>query len=449
MLATDPGIPTDNSSRGQIYRFVIPAAALLLFGMLAALWCGGPRRVYFEALQLIGFQPFRFPFLDIHAVLAAAECQRHGIDIYLTNPCDVLGRVHVYSPLWLTIIPPFLDTSDTVWVGLILDLLFILSIAFLFRPATSAELLALGLTALSPVTVYALERANNDLIVFLLIVAGCALGSATRISRLGSYALSLSAGLLKYYPLVLLVFLARERRRDALGAAAVSAAVVLLLAVCDHVELGKALANIPPLSYFADSFSVLNLPFGFAEAVVGPRLRVALALPLLAIVAAVAVARTQRTLHLVDVTALAGNHYEAQCLAAGVLLLITCFFAGQNVDYRGVYFLLLMPGLMRLYREAEDATRRKFVARMITAIALLSWEEFFRHAVHAMAAVFASNWLRLRVEFLFWIGRELAWWWVIAGLAALVVSYLQRMPLIDEGRAALHRLRGIGEHAPR
>jgi hypothetical protein len=35
------------------------------------------------------------PLLDTHAVLAAIECHRLGIDIYAANPCDVLGRFHV------------------------------------------------------------------------------------------------------------------------------------------------------------------------------------------------------------------------------------------------------------------------------------------------------------------------------------------------------------------
>ncbi len=259
------------------YRLAIPVAALLLFAALAMLWRWGPHTAYFAALTLFGFEPFRFPFLDIHAVLAAAQCQRLGIDVYLSNPCDALGRVHVYSPLWLAITPSFLDTNSTAAAGLGLDLMFILSLGVILRPATRGEVLILMFIALSPMTIYALERANCDLVVFLLVVGGCALGQARRPWRFGASALYLFAGLLKYYPLVLLALLLRERRREALIGVGLAAVIVLGLAGFDRAELVKALANIPPLSYFADSFSARNLPFGIAEAAFGPRVHTACA----------------------------------------------------------------------------------------------------------------------------------------------------------------------------
>ena len=102
-------------------------------------------------------------------------------------------------------------------MGLALDLLFILSLASVLRPRTSREIWIYGLAVLSPTTVYAVERANNDLIVFLLILSGGMLLTVRQPSRLCSYALFLVAGLLKYYPLALLVLLIRERRRAAVA----------------------------------------------------------------------------------------------------------------------------------------------------------------------------------------------------------------------------------------
>ena len=42
----------------------------------------------------------------------------------------------------------------------------------MLRPQTPKELVILGSAAVSPMTVYALERANNDLVVFLLVICG-------------------------------------------------------------------------------------------------------------------------------------------------------------------------------------------------------------------------------------------------------------------------------------
>jgi hypothetical protein len=441
MAATRTASAAPAASRRWAYRLAIPVTALLLFSVLAVLWRWGPHARYFAALELFGFKPFRFPFLDIHAVLAAAQCQRLGIDVYLSNPCDALGRVHVYSPLWLAITPGFLGTTSTTAVGLGLDLMLILSLAVLIRPATWGEVLILAPAALSPMTVYALERANCDLVIFLMVLGGCAIDRAPRPWRLGCYILYLTAGLLKYYPLVLLVLCARERRRDAFAAAAIAVLILLGLAGFDHAELAKALANIPALSYFYDSFSALNLPFGVAEAVGRARARRRIAVLLLAMLGVVAVARTRRTARLLDTAVLDWNGFEAQCLLVGALLVTACFFAGQNIDYRGVYFVLVLPGLVRLHRVTEDRSGRQFLARMIAAVLLVAWDEPMRRAVHSIAAAVSGEPMRLRAELLFWIGRELVWWWLIVGLAAIVLSHLLRMPRIVEGGAALRRLR--------
>jgi hypothetical protein len=428
------------TGRRLALRLAIPVLTLMIFSALALLRLGGPHTLYFAALKLFGFEPFRFPFLDIHAVLAAAQCQRAGIDVYLSNPCDALGRLHVYSPLWLALTPSFLDTTATTAVGLALDLMFILSLAIAICPVSWGETLVIGLVALSPMTVYALERANCDLVVFLLILAGFALDHAPRRWRLGCYAFYLTAGLLKYYPFVLLVLLARERRRDGFIIAGLSAAVVILLVSRGHADLAKALANIPALSYFADSFSARNLPFGFVEVVFGPRLRLPAAFLLLSIVLALAIARTRRTFHMLDAAAPDPNLLDTQRLLIGALLLTACFFAGQNIDYRGIYFTLVMPGLVRLCQSSGDPAVRRFLARMIAAILFVAWEEPLRRAIHMIAAAIAADWLRPRVELLFWIGRELVWWWLIAGLAAIVLTQLLRMPLVLEISAYLRRL---------
>src|SRR6266849_6426253 len=49
------------------------------------------------------------------------------------------------------------------------------------------------------------ERGNNDVVVFILVVCGSLLWSVRYGHRVVAYGLYLLAGLLKYYPLVLLI----------------------------------------------------------------------------------------------------------------------------------------------------------------------------------------------------------------------------------------------------
>ena len=431
-----------------VYRLVVPGTSLLLYGALGALWNWGPGSLYFGVLRLFGIKPFRFPFVDLNALLAAAQCRGYGVDVYLWNPCDALGRPHVYSPLWLRIIPNFLDTSATTAVGLGLDLLFIGSLAAVCRPTARGEALVLALVVLSPMTVFALERANVDVAMFLLVLAGCALGRTShRAWRFGGYALYFFAGLLKYYPLALLALIARERRRDAIATAAIAGSVLLLLVVYNRPELVKALANLPRPSYFTDSFAAVNLPFGLAGMLTSGPFRLFIGSLLLAILVALAIARTRRTLSLLDRASPDWRPFEAECLIVGAVLLAGCFLAGQNVDYRGIYFVLVMPGLLVLCRSASAVEVRRFLARMIGAVVFVAWEEVIRGIFNAAAAAL-PNVLRPRAETLFWLGRELVWWWLVAGLAAIVLCHIRQLPLVADTGAMLARLGQVRRRSP-
>jgi len=420
-------------SRGVLgklaYRLAIPFGVVSLYAIMSGLWLSGAHSLYFGALSLLGVEPFSFPFLDAHAVLAAAECGRQGVEVYLSNPCDALGRPHAYSPLWLAIVPGSLGTGATGWVGASLDLLFLLSFTVVLRPRTAGELFILGAAAVSPMTVYALERANNDLVIFLLVICGARLFTIPRPYRLFSYGLFVTAGLLKYYPLVLLVLAAREGRRDGLVIAGSVILALVFLAVAFYPELSLAAASIPPgASFFTDAFSARNLPFGFAEALGKGISRTLIAVSLLSVLSGLAVARTLRTLRLLGREQLDWATGETQFLAIGGLLVAACFFAGQNVNYRGIFLLPVVAGLVCLHRSVKDPEVRRFCGQMIVAVLFIMWEEFFRRALHAVISPVPGEGLSSRAEVFFWVGRELVWWWLVIGLAALVLSYLRQSP---------------------
>ena len=73
----------------------------------------------------------------------------------------------------------------------------------------------------------------------------------------------------------------------------------------------------------------------------------------------------------------------------------------------------------------------------IATVLFVMWDEFFRRAIHAMVVLFASDELRSRVDIFFGAGRELSWWWPIAGLSAIVISYLRRMISVKGSLAEL------------
>lgn len=437
IVARAAGPPPGGSGK---YRLAIPAALGGAFAIMAALWLTGEQSIGLAVLRFLGIHPGPFPFLDSHAVLSAAECQARGIDVYVVNPCDVLGRVHVYSPLWLTLLPRGTTVAATPWVGAGLDLLFIAALGLLIRPRSAGELAVLAVAAFSPATVYALERANTDLVIFLLVLGAGLLQTRSLRWRYGSYAVLVGAALLKYYPAILLALAARERRRHALLVAAGTAAALAVFAAGYHDELGRALANIPRLSHFSDSFSAQNLPFGIAEIIELPPASAALfGFALFAMLTAFAGARARRTVSLLGSIEIDWAAREQLFAAIGALLIVGCFFAGQNVYYRGIYFLFVLPALVQARFAAEAGPARRLLSYLIAAVLFLMWGEFFRTAIdaglHAMLPGAAGN----RLANLFWLLREFVWWWLIAGLSAVAASYIRRLPLVDDGILWLRR----------
>lgn len=411
---------------------IVPGAALLLYGVAAALWNLGIHGIYFSWLRLYLGNPFQFPFVDTYGVLAAAECQRLGINVYLVNPCDVLGRTHNYSPLWLQIIPGFVSTRYTGWIGLGLGFSYILSLPVILRPTNATDVVVFAAIALSPMAAYALERGNVDLLIYALIVVGIGLGRLRGPWRFASYGIYLFAGLLKYYPFVLLIMIARERRwRVAVVAWAAAAALTLLFIVGYHMEMREALANVPGMSYDLDAFSARDLPFGLIHQLDSKLYRHVLGTIMIGAFAMVAIFAALRMRSLLDAAGPWPDAGEMDSLIVGTLLLTGCFLLGQNGAYRGIFFVLVMPGLLCLRRRASAPATWRFLTSLIGVSLFVAWEQCLRALSRLTLGGLLDEKLASVGFFLFWLTRELLWWWLIAGFIAIIWQFLENLPLVQ------------------
>jgi hypothetical protein len=431
-------------------RLAVPAVLLSVCGALAFLWFRSPL-LYAQLVSAAGVSIGKVPFLDMESLTSAIECHHRGIDVYRANPCDVVALPFVYSPFWLDVAPGFLRAQDAVWLGAALDLLFIAALPFILRPRSLAEAGIFALAATSTMVVYALERGNIDIIVFLLIAAAGILHSREVGRRAPAYALCLLGAFLKYYPLCALILLMRERgRRFVIALGAVLAALLGFIALYG-ARLPEALGNVPhAASLFTDAFSARNLPAGIAQLLpnVSPAIGTVVAAAVLALLLVAGASRVRRVLRLLGPADRDGDGREATHLLLGGTLLVTCFFAGDNVGYRGTLFLLVLPGLVARRRAADDPALRRWLAQMTAAIVILMWGECLRRGVYALVAAVATPWLTVRLELLFWLGREWLWWWVIAGLAALLLAAIARAPLMREVGERIQHWRSTAPSRP-
>lgn len=120
----------------MLSRFLAPGLGLLLLCAFALLY-RVDYGVYIQALKAYGAAPYRFPFVDIYTNLAALDCARSEVDVYVSNPCDVFGWSYNYSPLMLLGRHLPIGRSAAPVFGLAIDLLFLASLTLLPPPGGS------------------------------------------------------------------------------------------------------------------------------------------------------------------------------------------------------------------------------------------------------------------------------------------------------------------------
>ena len=422
----------------EILRCLVPLLGLALLAIFAALYTVDPK-AYYRALDTIGVPAWTYPFIDWEVLGAAIKCWSEGINVYITNPCDVLNRPHVYSPLFLRAV--FIPTGKfwTMPIGLVLVLAFLISLFWVVKPENWRELIIFALACMSPMVIYGLERGNFDIIIFIMLVAAGILSTGPMASRILCYALIFMVGLLKFYPLVVLSTALRERPRTFAAIAASASLIIVGFFYRFREELAATWENIENISSGHFGFGSAYLPF------YGP-LRAARMFPVLEqfawftalpyaimtvllIITAVQVIYLARNDNLISAFAKMPQR-DATFLVIGAALIVGCFFAGQSHNYRGVHLIFVASGLVAMRRVIDNPATSATLTRTIMIVIFLMWDGFFNQSLRYARSGLANA--------LYLLPREVLWWRLVALLLALLVIFGVRSQLF----AALHRLRG-------
>ena len=192
-----------------------------------------------------GFVLMDQPFLDSHAILAAGDALRAGLDPWKPHALDALGRPHCYSSWWLFSAELGLTRTDNIWLGSLWACAFILTALAVLQPRSTRRMLVAAAVLFSPPVLLGVNRANNDLPIFALLASGAILlGTAGRgaIWLFGGI-VALATGL-KFYPLAAIAgFLGIRPRSRALVAMLLTA--LLAAAALTQAEIGRALGTAP------------------------------------------------------------------------------------------------------------------------------------------------------------------------------------------------------------
>ena len=280
------------------------------------------------------------PFLDLYGLLASSDAARAGADPFQPNSLDPYHRPLLYSEWWLAAGKIGLTRVDTIWIGWSWVAATLVTFLALVRPRTLRESALTFFWLVSPAMLMAINRANPDLIVFVMVTGAL---FALRTNRWPWRALALvllaSAAVLKYFPAAALIVLLDARsRREVVGALALYA-LVLLLAWPPLAAGLESAARFKPVSTWLYAFGapVIFRDFGVASPV-----------GWLAVTVVVGVGawwwawRSSPPPDETDTSRVAAREF-----AVGAAMVVACFFLGASYAYKLIFSAWLLPVLLR------------------------------------------------------------------------------------------------------
>jgi len=147
-------------------------------------------------------------FADWSVILNANLCQEKGYDTYVNNPCDQWNRKHVYGEILLYI--PFINNFSNfyfIYLPIILNLIFLYIIIDFFKFENTIGYICLSFIVLSAPVILAIERANIDITIFLLLI----LISKNK-NILINYLILILSTISKFYPIcMVIIFLFKKK----------------------------------------------------------------------------------------------------------------------------------------------------------------------------------------------------------------------------------------------
>ena len=328
------------------------------------------------AARDVGVPRNKWAFTDIALVTAGWECSRQGYDVLVDNPCDRFDpRPMNYPRVWLVGAPLGLGGGATTPLAIVLLCGFVASLWFLLGRPSAREALLWIVLLCSPPVLLALERANNDLLIFTLLTVAIWLTARSSV-YIGTAVIGIAA-VLKLYPVVAVgVLLRRERQKwlQAFGVLVLGFAVYVMATRHDVALISAGTPN-----GIAYSFGAGALLDGVASDKGGVLREIPIVqggtvyiatwalIGVFIVTGSFVLWRVVRPE--IDYTAALGWRADGLLMASAVLS--TTYLLGHNYDYRLIFTLLAVPQLLVLARSTGAA---RSVARVALAtLALTLW----------------------------------------------------------------------------
>jgi len=285
---------------------------------------------------------------------------------------------------------------------------------------------------MSSTCAFAVERANVDLIMFLMITIACAVFRGGGAGRIIAYLAIFVAALLKFYPITAMGLAMQEKKTRFIAVSVVTCIGGLAFVYFARHDLAEMWPNVPRPGPFMEGFGSLNFFEAFRDRLTqmfpeqASFLATAAAIAHgIAIAASFAISFLLYRWTRATGEATASIDKETVLFIAGTLIIVPAFFAGKNVAYRAIFLLTLLPLLVRLMRNAEAHTlARRLSSSAIATILILLWFECIRFSLDRLVGSYRAG------DLLIILVREPLWWMLVTGLMTMLWTQISSTPFI-------------------
>ena len=298
------------------------------------------------ALNRLGvWAPHADPFSDVRILIAGGESMHDGLDPILQNPHDYKKLGANYPHLWFyPIVALGVHQNSTLLLGTLFALAFYASVLLFVGPLPPWEGVCWACFLCAPPVDRAVMLANNDLVIFILLVLALMVRRRMTPAALGgSYLLVGLCAVLKLYPVVAFSMALRARPRVALTVLVTALAGFAAYLYLIRAQVKAIAIAIPVGDFSMYGRQVLFKWYNAAHAgVLSPKNASAWLVVAVCLAVALAWRRAPR------LSGLAESKLES--LMVGSSLYLGSFVLSTNGNYRLVFLLFTLPALLALLR---------------------------------------------------------------------------------------------------
>ncbi len=368
----------------------------------------------------IGMNGLTYIFADWGAIVSANVCEQKGVNVYLENPCDMYNRKHVYGEILLHV--PFVELNkfNQFYFPLILNILFVLIIVSFFTQTHSLKSYFLVFFLISLPVILAIERANSDILIFLMMYL------ISKYKNLFlSHILIIFSTLCKFYPICFSVVLLFQRIiKNIFINISIVAFFLIIFLVHQHENLIQIFNNsaqfsgsgvyqfslkglikaIPNIQLIINDYNISWIIYLF--------IAILIILPLIFF--------TKKTLQtqekdkfLFNIFDL--NFFENRLYVVSTLIIIFCYFLVQNFNYREIFLIGLIPFMLK-----NENVHNKFLNNLYYLIVI-------KFLMSTILVYFVMNKVNVELDYYMNLAKHILDFYVVSILSIILILNLKNL----------------------